>query len=78
MILLCPDWEPTISRARALCVRSHLLPPTELFRKQGKTLMPAPKWRTWVLLIDYEPPRSGRGSAPLTCGDIESNPGPGL
>ena len=76
MLLLCPAWEPTISEAKALAVRGHLLPRTKMFRKEGKALMPAPKWGVWILLIDYYPPRSGRGLSLLSCGDIESNPGP--
>jgi hypothetical protein len=51
IILLCPDWAAELPTFRALSCRSVSFRGCPLFLREGRTLMPAPRWGVTVFRI---------------------------
>ena len=65
LLLIAPEWAPSLPALVALSSDTFLLPRTALFRVRGADLLPAPAWRTVAMLIHRprpaEPAFSGFG-----------------
>ena len=70
VILICPGWRAVLPPLMALSTRHFRLPPGPTYRRNGKYLLPEPKWPSYALLINHSPARPA-SSPPLCRGYIE-------
>ena len=55
IVLVCPSYSPELNSLKILSSRHTCLPRVPLYLRHGATLMPTPKWSTWVLYFNREP-----------------------
>ena len=60
-VVVDPSWSPANKRLARLCLKRAILPEgTSLFRAQGVTLLPPPRWSTFAYYIRRTDATSGR------------------
>ena len=75
VVLICPGWRRVLPSLMELSTCHYRLPDGPTFRRAGRELLPQRDWPTYALLINHTP--NPRVHTPLlSCGDVESNPGP--